>query len=103
MCVYDRNFVVWGDHSSLLSNGFIVYTVKVLYTDKVFLTDEEYHLKTGKKVDVQSKVEQPEIYLFAHCHDSIDEKLSLIEVRREDVLEMRHPMQIDQITLFRFF
>ena len=87
--------MIWGDHSSLMSKGFLVYTVKVLYTKRLFVTDSEYKTTTGKTADVQSLVEQPFIYVMAQCSDSIAEKLSYIALRREDVMEMVTPMYID--------
>ena len=86
MTRYQRFFMNWGDYSSLLSSGVLVYTVKVIYCQKIFYTDQEVLQKTGKAVDVQSLVEQPHIYIFAHCNDSISEKLSYIMLRREDIL-----------------
>ena len=61
---------------------------------------------TGKVVDVQSIVEQPHIYIFAHCTDSISEKLSYIMLRGEDILAMKEPITIDKVELhdtMRFF
>ena len=34
----------------------------------------------GKKLNVQSVVEQPEIYIMAKCADTIAEKLSYVKV-----------------------
>ena len=104
--MYDRDFAVWGDHSSLLSKGFLVYTVNVIYSKTIFFTDDEVFQISGKNVNVQSLVEQPFIYIFAQCSDSIAEKLSYVSLRREDILEMSLPLAVNHVLLkdkIRFF
>ena len=98
--------MVWGDHSSLLANGVLIYTVKVIFSTKIFYTDEEMLQKFGVTINVQSVVEQPQIYIFSHCADTIAEKLSLITLRREDILKLRIPMYFGNIQvhdIMRFF
>lgn len=58
----------------------MLYTVKVIYSEAIFYTDDEYYKKSGKKLNVQSVVEQPEIYIMAKCADTIAEKLSYVKV-----------------------
>ena len=78
---FERNSIVWGDHSSILSTGFLFYTTKVIYDSALFLTDEEYFKSTGRRGDVQSMVAQPQIYIVANCKDAISETLSFSEIR----------------------
>ena len=99
MTRYQRNFITWGDHSSLLSAGVLVYTVKVIYCKKTFYTDDEMLQSQGKVIDVQSVVEEPQIYIFAHCADTISEKLSYITYRREDILLMKEVVKIGDVEL----
>jgi len=57
-------------------------------------------------MNAQSLVEQPHIYIFAHCGDSIAEKLSYISLRREDILQLKTPLTVDDVLLcdtMRFF
>ena len=103
---YKRNFVVWGDHSSILNSGYMLYTAKVIFSETIFYTDEEYFVKFGRKLNIQSVVEQPEIYIVAKCADTIAEKLAYIDVRREDLKEMEVPLVINNVVLedtMRFF
>lgn len=44
-----RSLAIWHDHSTILNNGLIMITVHVIYDKAVFLTNEEYHQKTGKR------------------------------------------------------
>ena len=59
-----------------------------------------------KVVDVQSLVERPEIYILASCDDIIAEKLSYVEARREDLLDLSTPITLGEVKIFdtmRFF
>ena len=103
---YCRHFVVWGDHSSILNSGYLLYTTKVIYSTKIFYTDEEMFERTGRVIDVQSLVEQPEIYIVAQCNDSIAEKMSFVSERRDDILKMGSSLTIDDVIVndeMRFF
>ena len=103
---FKRFLIVWGDHSSILSHGVLLYTVKAIYSTTIFYTDDEMLKNFGVVMDVQSVVEQPQIYIFAHCSDSIAEKLSYIPICREDVLKLRMPMHFGDVVVedvMRFF
>ena len=93
-------------HSSILNSGYMLYTVKVLYSKTIFFTDEEYYVKFGRRLNIQSVVEQPEIYIVAKCSDTIAQKLAYIDVRREDLKEMETPLVVNDVVLkdtMRFF
>ncbi len=66
----------------------MLYTTKVIYHKSIFFTDDEL----GK--DVQSRAEEPWIYILANCADTIAEKLSFVDVRRDDAKEMKAPLEI---------
>ena len=103
---FQRHLIIWGDHSSLLSHGFLLYTVKCVYDSSIFFTDQEMLHRCKKVVDVQSLVERPEIYIPASCNDSIAEKLAYIEARREDLVELSIPLSVGEVKIFdtmRFF
>ena len=57
--ILNRYLIIWGDHASVLIFGFLLYTIKVLYSENIFMTDEEYKKSSGKALDVQSFVEKP--------------------------------------------
>ncbi len=62
--------------------------------------------RTKKRMNVQSLVEEPEIYIFSHCGDTITEKLSLIEARRDDIADMKNHLEIEGVKVkdtMRFF
>ena len=45
--IIHRHFLIWADHASLLNSGTFMLTVRVLYTSKLYYTDEE--IKKFKK------------------------------------------------------
>ena len=55
--------VLWHDHATILSTGFLMITVHTLYDPAVFLTNSEYQQCTQIAVDIQTEVEKPEIYM----------------------------------------
>lgn len=58
----------------------------------IFYKDSEIEEITEKRINVQSMIEKPSIYLFANTFDSIAEKLSYVEERLEDLAEMAEPI-----------
>ena len=71
----------------------------------IFYTDDEMLIRTGRVINVQSVVEQPEIHFIAHCGDTIAEKLAYVNFRREDILQMKTPLSvgIEVYDTMRFF
>lgn len=69
----------------MLSSGFLLYTVKVIYSDHIFFTDKEVRDNFGKIMNVQSLVGQPEIFIVGQCKNNIEEKLTYVESRLEGV------------------
>ena len=76
-----RHLQIWHDHSTLANHGHILFMVSCLYDPAIHLTNQEYKLKTGEEVDVQSQVEKPEIYIVGRCSSSDTEQLAYIESR----------------------
>ena len=101
-----RYLILWADHASILSAGFLLLTVKVVYDKDIFYTDEELLKTTGFPYDVQELVEEPFIYVLGHTSDSIAEKLSYVETRLEDLKEISTTLEMNgkQVTdTMRFF
>ena len=98
--------LTWGDHTSMLSSGYLLYTVKVIYSEDIFYTDQEMLEMFSKTVNVQSLVEQPEIFIVGQCKDTIEEKLTYVESRVEGYEEMAEPLILGKIVVndvMRFF
>lgn len=89
-----RSLAVWHDHSTILNNGLIMITVHVVYDKAVFLTNEEYHHKTGKRANVQCQVEQPEIYMLVLGSSSVEDQAAVIADRIECLSDLANPVQM---------
>ena len=76
-----RHLLVWADHASVLNTGHLLFTIRVIFTPKVFYTDSEMLASTGIVHDVQEIVETPAIYILGQTTDSLSEKLSYTETR----------------------
>ncbi|XP_057308110.1 uncharacterized protein LOC130645997 [Hydractinia symbiolongicarpus] len=101
-----RYFILWSDHASLLSAGHLLLTVKVVYDDKLFYTDEEMYAKTGICHDVQELVERPSVYIIGFAQDSIAEKVSYVETRLNDIRKLSDPLIVNDkkvVDVIRFF
>lgn len=61
-----RKIKMWHDHSSILNHSYVSFTVSWIYDTANYLTDAEYKEKypTSKRVNVQSLVEKPYLYIF---------------------------------------
>ena len=95
-----RHLLLWADHSSLLNAGYLLFTVRVIYSSKMFFTDEEMFERTQKHYDVQSMVETPTLYIFGSTKDSLAEKLSYTETRLEDIKQLEIPLNVDGNEVF---
>ena len=67
-----------------------------MYNPAVFYTSKEYKELTGCNVNVQSVVEQPELYIIGRCKSN-DEQLSYIETRIECLEELKTDLQLSSI------
>ena len=43
---------------------------------------------------MQAIVERPETYLLANCHDTIEDKLTFVECRREDIDDLAYKLDL---------
>ena len=83
-----RHLAMWHDHATILNKGLIMVTVHILYDTAIFLSNEEYTLKTGVSVNVQAEVEQPMVYMLTLGSSSIEDQAALISERVDCLSEM---------------
>ena len=60
-----RHLLIWHDHSTVANHGHLLFMCTVLYDPAFHLTTEEYKERTGREVDIQAAVEQPQVYIIA--------------------------------------
>ena len=81
---HTRSLAIWHDHSTILQTGYILFAIWVIYDPAVFLTAAEYTAKSGRNVpNLQSFIEEPEIYMIAPSSSSPSDQLALIGDRLE--------------------
>ena len=91
--------MLWHDGSTLVNHGHLLFMVASMYDPALYLTDEEFFKKTGRKVNVQAKVETPELYILARC-DATDQQLMYIDTRVEDLKELKAPLLSDGVEIY---
>lgn len=102
-----RYLKVWHDHSSIAGHGYFLVLVSVLYDSSFFLTQQEAALKLGKKIDVQSTVETPEIHILGRSSSSLEDQALFSACRNECLSELSTSLCLSngvQVTdIIRFF
>ena len=95
----------WHDGSSISNHAHLLIVVNILYDPAIFLTNEEYHEKHGKIMNVQSEVEKPFTYIIARC-PADDHQLMYADTRIDDIRELKSPVTYGKYELTdvaRFF
>ena len=90
--ISERNLMFWIDHSSVLTHGHLLMTFKIIYDKRFFLTDAE----VPGHMNVQQFVEDPEVYIFARCRDTIVDKLMYSDARLEDLLASQENIEDEE-------
>jgi hypothetical protein len=103
-----RHIKIWHDLSTIANHGHLVFMVSSLYDPAMHYTNAEYQNLTGwKKVDVQTKVESPEVYIVARSGSSDVEQLTYIDTRLECLEDLSVKLQTnagnDVSDIMRFF
>ena len=89
-----RHLKMWHDLSTIANHGHLVFMVSCLYDPAVHYTTEEYQNLTGNKnIDIQMKVQTPEVYIVARSGSSDVEQLSYIDTRLECLQDMKVKLQ----------
>ena len=99
---------IWHDLSTIANHGHLVFMVSSLYDPATHYTNAEYQNLAGcKKVDVQTKVDSPEVYIVARSGSSDVEQLTYIDTRLECLEDLSVKLQTnagnDVSDIMRFF
>ena len=65
-----RHLMMWHDGSTISNHGHVLFMVAEVYDKAIHYTDAEVFNNLIKKIDVQSTIEKPEIYILARCPPS---------------------------------
>ena len=88
----EDDVLLWHDHATILSTGFLMITVHTLYDPAVFLTNSEDQQYTQSAVDIQTEVEKPEIYMLALGSSSIEDQAAVLPDRIDCLHELAEPV-----------
>ena len=100
-----RNLQFWHDGSCIANHSHLLMAVNILYDKAIFYTDEEFEASNGNKIDIQSEIESPFLYIVARC-PSDDHQLLYSDSRNEDIRHLKDPIIFGQYKLHdtvRFF
>ena len=102
-----RHILVWGDHSSILNHGYLLYMVTTVYDEAFYISDEEAAAKGLKMSEVQAEVEKPHIHIMARTAGSDTEQLAYVDTRNECIRTINVPLEsstgIPITDVMRFF
>ena len=86
-----RHLLVWHDLSTVANHSHLVFMATCLYDQATFYTNSEYEAITGKKVNIQSLVEAPSLYIVARSSSCDEDQLCYIETRLDCLEELSDP------------
>ena len=83
--------LVWHDLSTIANHSHLVFMATCLHDPATFYYNNEYEVITGKKVNIQSLVEAPSLYIVARSSSSDEDQLCYVETRLECLDELPDP------------
>ncbi len=83
-----RHLLVWHDLSTVANHSHLVFMATCLYDPATFYTNSEYEAMTGRKINIQSPVESPSLYIVARSSSSDEDQLCYVQTRLECLEEL---------------
>jgi len=75
--------MIWGENSTILNHGHILYLIQCLYDPAFFYTPEEMKVRGYGNVDGAAIVLRPHLYVLGICGSKEVSKLAYVETREE--------------------
>ena len=91
-----QHLQVWHDASDIANHGHILFCINILYDPAVFFTTKEFKEKFGLDINVQRKVETPELYIIGSCRNN-DEHLGHIQTRVDCLKDLEKQLNIGEL------
>ena len=88
---HTRLLLLGTDHADLLGSSYLLEVVQVVYDPALYLSDEEFEAKTGRKINVQAAVEKPFIRLLSMSGSSEEQQLRVVPDRAADLRDTTTP------------
>ena len=86
-----RHWLLWHDHSTIANYGHMLFCIRELYDPAIHVTRKEILEKTGKDVDVQATVEEPQLYILGQSRSTVEDQMRFIPTRQEDLRDLKNP------------
>jgi len=68
---------LWHDHSTLLGHRYVLFTIKIVYDQEVFITNSELPQRSTVR-DIQSYIKEPEVHILALSSSIIQDQTALV-------------------------
>ena len=81
---------MWHDHGTILGQGYIFITVKVIYDTSVFFRKDEYSLNST--LNLQGTIEKPEVHVIGIASSSHEDQAALIPERMSCLRTLNSPI-----------
>ena len=91
-----KHWLLWHDHSTIANYGHMLFCFRELYDPAIHVTRQEMLEKTGKDVDVQAKVEEPQLYILGQSKSTVEDQMKFIPSRLEDLRDFKNPTETIQ-------
>ena len=59
-----RHWLLWHDHSTIANYGHMLFWMRELYDSVIHVARQEILEMTGKDVEVQATIEEPQLYIL---------------------------------------
>ena len=63
----------------------------LLYTSH----DKKWFDKTGKDIDIQATIEEPQLYILGQSRSTVEDQMKFVPTRQEDLRDFRNPVLTD--------
>ena len=102
-----RHLMIWGDGSTILNHGHLLYLIQCIYDPAFYYSSAEMQTKGFGDIDVPALVEKPHIYILGRCSAKEVEQLTYVETRRECLDQLNNNLLTSKgvpvVDLMRFF
>lgn len=99
--------MIWGDGSTILNHGHLLYLVQSVYDPALYYSSAEMKARGYDDVDVLALVEKPHLYILGRCSAKEVEQLAYVDTRRECLDQLTHNLQTSKgvpvVDVMRFF
>jgi hypothetical protein len=83
----------------IVNRGLMLSLLRELYDPAIHMTSTEFKNKNGLDINVQSAIEEPNLYMMGFSGSSDADQLMFVPTRRECLQSLSHPIEIHGATI----